>query len=182
MLITNTPNNELHIFNNEGEEIVSINDSGVTKPETGGSAGYKIDVVTLAQEQTASRYNRATVKATSATAYLIETTPEWRTLAEKWSNEPENVTTYLSFPIFLYVSLEDDSSFVSFSTAVSDGVGGCYLRNDTYGVQISFGVEQTLVEVTWDNGPDTLNVKMEEHIYEISDDLWEIFSYMTGKM
>lgn len=35
MLITNTPNNELHIFNNEGEEIVSINDSGVTKSGSG---------------------------------------------------------------------------------------------------------------------------------------------------
>lgn len=35
MLITNTPNSELHIFNNEGEEIVTIDGTGVTKPSGG---------------------------------------------------------------------------------------------------------------------------------------------------
>lgn len=36
MLITNTPNSELHVFNNDGEEIVKIDETGVVKPEVGG--------------------------------------------------------------------------------------------------------------------------------------------------
>ena len=40
MLITNTPNNELHVFNNDGEEIVKIDETGVVKPDvSGGSSG-----------------------------------------------------------------------------------------------------------------------------------------------
>lgn len=35
MLITNTPNNELHVYNNSGEEIVKIDESGVVKPDGG---------------------------------------------------------------------------------------------------------------------------------------------------
>ena len=31
MLITNTPNDELHIYNNDGEEILAIGSNGVTK-------------------------------------------------------------------------------------------------------------------------------------------------------
>ena len=45
MLITNTPNNELHIYNNEGEEIVSIDDSGVTKPSGGNTTVFHADAV-----------------------------------------------------------------------------------------------------------------------------------------
>lgn len=36
MLITNTPNSELHVYNNSGEEIVKIDESGVVKPDVSG--------------------------------------------------------------------------------------------------------------------------------------------------
>ena len=41
MLITNTPNSELHVYNNEGEEIVTIDESGVIKPDI-GSGGTEV--------------------------------------------------------------------------------------------------------------------------------------------
>jgi len=44
MLITNTPNNELHVYNNKGEEIVTLDDKGVVKPDVSGGGGSGADV------------------------------------------------------------------------------------------------------------------------------------------
>ena len=42
MLITNKPNDQLHIYNNEGEEIVTIDSTGVTKPDVSGGGEQRL--------------------------------------------------------------------------------------------------------------------------------------------